>query len=465
LLLFRSIAWPAAFEDTRLCFDPRPLTLETGYRTEVGPFYYSEQKETQHTWAIPPFFSHLQDPGTDSEEKDFLYPVVTYDRYGEQYRWQIFQLLSWSGGPTQIENPRDRFTLFPIYFQQRSSDPAENYTAVIPFYGHLKHRFFRDEVFFVLMPGYVQSRKKDVVTDNYVWPFFHLRHGDALYGWQFWPLIGHEHKDLTTKTNNFGEVEPVGGHNDWFVVWPLFKNHNGGLGTTNRVWQQVSIPAYAVYRSPLRDSTTVIWPLFSWIDEREKKYREWQMPWPLVVIARGPGKTTTRFFPLFSQSHSAILESDFYLWPVYKYNRIHSDPLDRQRTRILFFLYSDTIEKNTETGAAKRRVDLWPFFTHSRDFNGNTRLQVLAILEPFLPNNKSIQRDYSPIYSFWRSEKNPKTGATSQSLLWNLYRHETRDGLKRTSWLFGLLHHESNSAPAPGTKTASAASAEMTKSE
>src|SRR6516164_3540299 len=85
LLLFRSIAWPADFEDTRLCFDPRPLTLETGYRTEVGPFYYSEQKETQHTWAIPPFFSHLQDPGTDSEEKDFLYPVVTYDRYGEQY--------------------------------------------------------------------------------------------------------------------------------------------------------------------------------------------------------------------------------------------------------------------------------------------------------------------------------------------------------------------------------------------
>ena len=43
---------------------------------------------------------------------------------------------------------------------------------------------FRDEIFFVMFPIYSQTRKKDVVTDNYLYPFFHLRHGDGLHGWQ-----------------------------------------------------------------------------------------------------------------------------------------------------------------------------------------------------------------------------------------------------------------------------------------
>ena len=95
-----------------------------------------------------------------------------------------FKLLSFAGGPTQRETARDRFTLFPLYFQQRSSDPNQNYTAVFPFYGHLKHRLFRDDIFFVMFPLYSETRKKDVVTDNYLWPIFSLRHGEALHGWQ-----------------------------------------------------------------------------------------------------------------------------------------------------------------------------------------------------------------------------------------------------------------------------------------
>ena len=37
-----------------------PLTLSEGHRTEaVSPFFYSEQRESVHTWAIPPLFSHM----------------------------------------------------------------------------------------------------------------------------------------------------------------------------------------------------------------------------------------------------------------------------------------------------------------------------------------------------------------------------------------------------------------------
>ncbi len=102
-------------------------------------------------------------------------------------------------------------------------------------------------------------------------------------------------------------------------------------------------------------------------------------------------------------------------------------------------------EKNTDTGAIHRRVDFLPFFTFRRDFNGNSRLQVIAPLEPFLPANKSIERNYSPLWSVWRSESNPRTGAASQSLLWNLYRREATPAAKKCSLLFGLFQYQSNS--------------------
>jgi hypothetical protein len=421
-------------------FDEFDLTLTPGHRTEAaGPFYYSEEQDTQRSWALPPLFSHTQDPATETEQFDFIYPVVTYVRFGHQYRLQFGQLLSFGGGPTQEESTRRRITLFPVYFQQRSSVPSENYTAVLPFYGHLKHRLFRDEIYFVMFPLYIQSRKADVVTDNYFYPLFDVRHGNGLHGWQFWPLIGTEHKDVTTQTNGFGDVQTIGGHESFFLLWPFFFQQKTGIGTDNPARAQGSIPAYSLFRSPKRDSTTVLWPFFSRIDDRERKYREWEAPWPFVVIARGEGKTTTRVFPLYSRAHSAFLESDFYLWPVYKYNRVHAESVDRRRTRIFFFLYSDVTQKNPETGAALHRVDFWPLYTYRRDLNGNRRLQVLALLEPYLPNSTGLERDYSPLWSLWRAENNPKTGAASQSLLWNLYRHDTRPGVQQRSLLFGLF--------------------------
>ncbi len=118
--------------------------------------------------------------------------------------------------------------------------------------------------------------------------------------------------------------------------------------------------------------------------------------------------------------------------------------LDRERTRILFFFYSDTTERNTASNEARQRVALWPLFAQRRDFDGNSRLQVLAPLEPFLQNNKSIERNYSPLWSVWRAERNAKTGAASQSLLWNLYRRDVTPEAKKCSLLFGLFQYESD---------------------
>jgi hypothetical protein len=429
-----------------LFYDQFPLTLDSGRRTEaVGPLFYEQQKNSENTWAVPPVFSHTTDPTVEYREDDFLYPLLTYESYGREYRWQFFELWSFAGGLEPNDDRVKRFTIFPFYFQQRSPDASENYTALIPFYGHLQHRLFRDKIFFVMFPLYGQSQKKDVVTDNYLFPFFHLRHGDGLSGWQFWPLVGNEHKIVTTLTNGFGDTTIVGGHDDFFALWPIYSKITEGIGTEEVAKSWTVLPLYLQSRSPKRDVTDVLWPFFSWIDDRGKKYHEWQGPWPFVIFARGEGKTTTRFWPLFSRSHNDVLESDSYLWPIYTFKRTHSDPLDLWRTRIFFYLYENTVEKNTATGVEKRRVDMLPFFTYHRDFNGNTRLQILAPVEPAVPNNRGIERNWSPLWSVWVSENNPQTGASSQSFLWNLYRHESTPASKKCSLLFGLFQYQSDS--------------------
>jgi hypothetical protein len=427
-------------------FSSFQLTLESGRRTEaVGPLFYSEEREETSQWAIPPLLSYTHDRGVDSTEVDVLYPILTYDRFGSQYRFQIGQLFNFAGGEMQSETNVHRFSLFPFYLQQRSPDKSRNYTSVLPFYGHLQNRFFRDEVFYVLMPIYVESKKKDVETINYVFPIFHLRHGEGLYGWQFWPIMGHEHKIPTVRTNSWGDEVPVPGHDRKFVLWPFFLDQHAGLGGTNEEHTQAFIPLYSFTRSPNRDATAIPFALgWSSVDDREKKYHELGAPWPMIVFRRGESAHTDRVWPFYSRATNEFLESTWYLWPVYKYNRVHSDPLDRDRMRILLFLYSDTTERNTEVGNARRRRDFWPLYTHRRDWEGNERLQILAPLEPILPNNKSIERNYSPLWSVWRDEKNAKTGARSQSLLWNFYRRETGTNTNRTAVLFGLVQHSSS---------------------
>ena len=65
--------------------------------------------------------------------------------------------------------------------------------------------------------------------------------------------------------------------------------------------------------------------------------------------------------------------------------------------------------------------------------------QALEAFQRYL----AIERNYSPLWSIWRSESNGKTGATSQSFLWNLYRRDTTPTSKKCSLLFGLFHYHS----------------------
>src|SRR5437016_8920631 len=64
------------------------LTLAPGHRIEIlGPVFYYEHKESARLWAVPPLFSYTLDDEVDFSEFDFVYPVLTYDRFGSEYRF------------------------------------------------------------------------------------------------------------------------------------------------------------------------------------------------------------------------------------------------------------------------------------------------------------------------------------------------------------------------------------------
>jgi hypothetical protein len=463
-VLLRAVADQGGLE-AGLLYDRYRLTLEPGERTEVlGPLFYTQEtwadwpeglglldrpseptavQEAALTLALPPLFSCLRRPAVEGLSWDFLYPLMTYDRYGKEYRFQFFQLLSLSGGQSQAGTEAHGFSLFPLLFFRRSDDPKQNYSAVLPFYGYAQQRLFRDEVRVILWPLYAQTRKKDIITDNYLVPFFHVRRGDGLRGWQFWPLYGQEHKDLTTHTNLFGDPETRWGHDARFVMWPLFFHNTTEIGSTNEVRQRVLLPFYSFQLSPAKDTRTYLWPLGpTFVDARAEQYHQVGFPWPLIVFARGEGKTTDRVFPLYSRSRYREGDTTWYLWPVYWQRHSRTEALERDLTRLAFFFYTDITDRNRATGQTKRRTDLWPLFAARRDFEGNERLQLFAPIEAILAVNPSVERNWSPLWSLWRSEKNAKTGAHSQSFLWNLYRSETAPGVKKCSLLFGLIQYQ-----------------------
>ena len=444
------------------------LTLDSGTRNETfGPLMYEEQTDERHLWGFPPFCAYDLRTDVDAVDFDVLPPAFSYDRFGSEYTLHLGRVLNMSGGRTQEGVMRRRYTVFPFFFHQSSPDPRDQYTAIFPFYGRLQNRFFRNEIDFILFPLYsrttkqviftplepepffdlgarfARARGENVTTYNIVYPFFHLRYGEQLRGWQFWPFAGHEKQNPTTRTNGWGEAVVSGGYEKSFVLWPFCFREDRDFDAANPQRTRAVIPFFSSTRSPLRDSITAPWPLgYSYTDDRARGYKEWGMPWPFVVVARGEGKHTTRVFPFYSRSSNSNLTSNWYLWPAYKYNAIHSGDLERERTRIFFFLYSHLEERNIANGDHRKRIEAWPFFSWRRDLEGRTRFQMLSLLEPILAQQDSVEKVYSPLWALWREQKNPKTGAKSQSLLWNLYRRDTTPQTKKCSLLFGLFQYQ-----------------------
>jgi len=430
------------FQSTKIHPENSPyildFTLNNSYES-YGPLAFKQEEESLKRLAIPPFFTVDRNKDLNTMELDSFYPLFGGSRHGEEYRIYFLQVLNWAGGMDDEDKITRRFTFFPFFFHQRSPDPNENYWAILPFYGHVQRRVWRESFEFYMMPLYIKTVRKGATTKNYLAPFFHVRRGDGLKGWQFWPIVCVEDKVVTTTTDDWGDEVLVPGHKDRFYIWPIVLQKDTGIGTDNPSKFFAVLPFYAQTRSPNRDHSIILWPFFNWVDDREQKYKEWSMPYPIVDFARGEGKRTDRIFPFFSYATKGDAESDFILWPAWKRRHYETEAVAYERERLLFYLYSDIERQSKKTGDIDYRTDAFPLFTATIDPSGTYRVVMLSLFEPFFHGSVSVQRNWTPLCSLWTLEENKKDDFLKEAVFWNFYRHEKVVKQKKWSILFGMF--------------------------
>ena len=418
-----------------------PLTLDPGEAWEaLGPLWYDRRTEDHRLRGVPPLWTRFEEPYLEHTDVYVVPPLFSRHGYGEDRNWQVFQLIRYVHLVGVDDVVTDRFVFFPLIFWQNSTDPEQEYRAIMPFAGRVKGRLFRDEWSFILFPLYLQTKKRDVVTDNYVAPIVHVRRGDRLRGWQVWPLVGRETKDITTRTNLVGDVVTLPGHEKFNLLWPVYWQHDLGLGGENERRIRGVFPLWWADRAPARDHTAVLWPFFSWTDDREEGWRQWNLPFPVFARARGEGKTLDRFWPIYSHGRKEGFESKLWFWPLYRWRRVEGANFHTEKTTLGIVLYRDIEQHRREPGTTRRVRASLPFFFQEIEPDGRRRLQVPALFEP-LNDSRGVRRNWSPLWSLYRREDHPAEQAASESLLWNLWREDTRGGVTRGSLLFGLVQY------------------------
>ncbi|HTU03411.1 MAG TPA: hypothetical protein VMG58_16395 [Candidatus Sulfotelmatobacter sp.] len=448
LLLCAALLWAGAAraDDTPVnlwpIYDDRVDPVDVAHaRSGLGPIVGWERAldGTITDFAVRPLFHWRREdrPEARTFQLEALYPLFTYRRDERDWEWQFFELLNGRSEGSQERERRQDF--FPFYFSGET--PAgQRYRAVLPFYGDIYDRLGQDEIHVVLFPGYARFLKGGAETTYAPYPLVSWTHGERS-GLHIVPFYGREEKPGVFERG--------------FVLWPFYLWQRSGLDTDNPETSTAFLPFYYSLRSPERDSTTVLWPLFSKVTDRAGHYEQWFAPWPVVSFARGEGRYTNRVIPFYSYE-KRVLKNEFllreltstttsFLFPVY-IHEVNEIPGSRQeRHRVLWWLYSDT--HDTGRDGDIRRTDSWPFFHYARDREGAAEFQALALLEPFLPANEWIAWNYSPLWSLYSYRRNP-AGAQEWSFLWNLLRHQETAGGRAIEVLGPLVRYRESEATA-----------------
>ncbi len=391
-------------------------------RRVLGPlleFGHSRDGEIQIR-AFRPLFHWREEKPAQRLEWEALYPLMSYTRTEEDREFQFLQALNSRSEGSDPQEREDRFDLFPLYLSGRT-ETGETYRAVLPFGGRALNRLGLDEIEFVLFPLYARFRRNDVETKYFPWPLVSRTRGENHSGFRIVPF--------------YGEEVRAGVFEKRFVLWPLYLHQRTGLDGDDPEETLALLPFYVSQRSRARDSTSILWPFFTHTQDRKRQYEQWDVPWPLVKIASGEGRTIRRFLPFFSVERR-LLRNEFLLrelrstdlmvlFPLYMQSQEEIPGSLKVRDRVLWWLYSDTRE--TGRDGSTRRVDAWPFFRYQRDREGAVVFQTLALLEAFMPGNELIERNYSPLWALYTYRRNPE-GDEVRSVLWNLVRHEVTQG-------------------------------------
>ena len=373
----------------------------------LGPLFKWQARGEEREVALRPLFYYTAAGAT--AETDVLFPLIQHNADAGYRSFDVLSLLSDQDDPAHGGGGH-RFTLFPLIFYDRAPRIGTNF-ALFPLGGRIRGRFNRDEIDFALFPLYGRTRKGETTVTNLLWPFFALVDGPGESGFKAWPLFGFSSKK--------------GSYRKRFLLWPLIFDYDLALDTDHPQRIRSFWPFYGSNVSPQRTTRVVLWPFFSFREDREKGYKKWDFPWPLLGVTRGNKYYGNRFFPIFAYDTNGEKEKLWLAWPIYRFERLDSPALQRRRHSVLFFLYRDQHESVPgEQGERLHRVTFWPLFRYQR-LHGVADFSLLALLEPIFPESDGVERNWAPLWRIYHG-KWDRHGNRIDSLLWNLFWLERR---------------------------------------
>ncbi|MEM7008879.1 MAG: hypothetical protein AAF462_07055 [Thermodesulfobacteriota bacterium] len=392
---------------------------ETGKKKidALGPLISYDKEGNEEGYGFRPLFYNHKDYRKDRGSLDVVYPLFTYRTFKDDTKMQVLMYIFYYKSTLEDSGFREKeFTLFPILYGRKAENPDRSFFAFFPLFGNMKHKFGKDEINFFLFPLFLQTKNNGVTNSNLLWPFIGAYSGNGVEGGRLWPVYG-------IKTAEDNSVY------DQFALWPIYmKREKEFYGA--RIKSLAVLPFYYGLDMPGRKQRTYGWPFFTYIENTNKDFRRWDMPWPLVTFSRG-SVNTNRIFPLFSVKKEEDFEAGYAVWPVYSWRSHKLDDYEIKRRAFMFFLYKDVQNiPRTERGRDSRAINVWPLFTYRRTTDGKSYFNFISPLETFLQDNAPRERNWAPLWTIFRWDRDEEGNEVS-SFLWNTFRTEsTKKGVK-----------------------------------
>ena len=338
---------------------------------------------------ILPFFrlSHYTSPAGEERKSLVLFPFVYWGRQGASGRYLIVFPFYWTASNARLS--------LPIVWRSRRS-----FDALVPLYGRFDDLWGNDEVRFYGWPFLIRSRKGGERATSLVWPFVRwARSRPPDDGWaaRLWPLGG-----VRARRGRLTEA---------FFLWPLghlVRGENESeyqLMLLPLLWKMQAgrtrlsyyFPLLGRYESPLRKTTSYLWPLYAHSVGRKEAFDDHRLLWFVFRWRRGPQTRITQFWPLGGRTVEPDRYSGFALWPLLR-AEVKREPRSQVETKssLPFYWFR---RRRWNDGSEQATWTLAPFGRYDKARDRTRRLRLLWPI--WIAESEPVETIYAPLWTFY----------------------------------------------------------------
>jgi len=377
----------------------------------LGPIYEDVRFPNGHVrQAVRPFWSY--EKSGERVAEDFFWPLAMSRREKDYYK-SHFLLLFYHNENLKNDKSAWMFWALPFWYEGRSRD-GQDYKALLPFWGDVRDAMGYDLLRFRFFPFYLYTKKNNLESNGYLWPFISETHGDGLNKYRVFPF--------------YGKLVKEGSHQNSFIMWPFW--HEGqSLNPKKPGDWFLAWPFYGHYKYQDEEKYTVMWPFISWStsDKETKK----NAPWPFYTkrLTKDGKEESLSVWPFYARTTAPNKIYKSVMWPIATYSRLGDDKTYTENSWCLpFYWSSKKVDKGQEFEDYQR---YWPLL--SVDKAGGAKSVKFLSLWP-QRHMPSIERNWEAGWELYRYFDN--ADITSHDVLWGMGKYRVNHKKDKSEFSF-----------------------------